>query len=107
MVNVLASIVLFALAGYMTVRQTGSIRDGALAGLIAALVDRVIGLLLIGVQYLADPGSFSSMQSSITQSSLPSFAVIASLEAGGLWGVARALAFGQDWEPSADDWDAA
>jgi hypothetical protein len=86
--------VLFALAGYMAARQTGSIRDGALAGLMAALVDGVIELFLIGVQYLVDPGSFSPIQSSVTHTSLPNFGIIASLLVGGLWGAALALAFG-------------
>jgi hypothetical protein len=93
-VNVLATILLFALAGYVTVRRTGSIRDGALAGLMAAMVDGVVGLLLQGLQYLVDPSTFAPLQSSIKHTSLPSFAIIASLLIGGLWGAALALASG-------------
>ena len=93
-VNVLATIFLVALAGYVTVRQTGSVRDSALAGLVAAIVGEVVGLLLQGVQYLVDPSPFALMLTSFTSSRLPSAAVVASLVIGGLWGVALALASG-------------
>jgi hypothetical protein len=93
-VNVLATIFLVALAGYATVRQTGSVRDSALAGLVAAIVGEVVGLLLQGLQYLVDASTFAPMLTSFTSSRLPGAAIVVSLVIGVLWGVALALASG-------------
>jgi hypothetical protein len=93
-VNPIATIVLLALAGYVTVRRTGSVRDSALAGLAAASVSLVVGLLFQVVLYLVDPRRFTPFLSSFSSSRLPVAAIVASWVFFGLWGMALVLALG-------------
>jgi hypothetical protein len=93
-VTPIATVVLLGLAGYVTLRRTGSIHDSALAGLAAASVSLVVGLLFQVVLYLVDPRRFTPFLSSFTSSRLPGAAMAVSLALGGICGVALALAIG-------------
>jgi|SRR5690349_18818186 len=57
----LYGILIYAFAGRLAAKQTGTIRSGALAGLVAAIVAGVISLILTPLQVLLAPATLDFM----------------------------------------------